>query len=103
VPAAGAVAFAAHLEVTVVSGLDVGDMEETVTAHAKIDEGRLDARLNVDDAPLVDVADVAFVAGPFHVQFFQHAVFEDGNATFLGLQDVDEHFFLHAFPFRDGE
>src|SRR5262249_11341202 len=73
------------LQVPVISRLDVGDVEETVAAHAEIDKGRLNARLDVDDAPLVDVADVAFVTGPFHVQLFQDAVFDNGDAALLGL------------------
>ena len=67
--------------------LDVGDVQEAVAADAEIDERRLDARLDVDDAALVDVADVALVAGALDVQFFEHAVLEDGDAAFLRLED----------------
>ena len=88
-------------QVAVVGRLDVGDVQEAIAADAEIDERRLDARLDVDDAALVDVADVAFVAGALDVQFFEDAVLEDGDAAFLGLQHVDEHFFLHAIPFSD--
>ena len=89
-------------QVAVVRRLDVGDVQEAVAADAEIDERRLDARLDVDDAALVDVADVALVAGPLDVQLFQHAVLDDGDAALLGLQDVDEHFLLHAFPLFGG-
>src|SRR5262249_38740336 len=54
------------------------------------------------DAAFVDVADVALVAGPFDVELFEYAVLEDGDATLLGLQHVDEHFFLHAKPSKTG-
>jgi hypothetical protein len=76
--------------------VDVGDVEEAVAADAEVDERRLDRRLDVDDLALIDVADVPFVGVAFDVEFFQHAVFEDRDARFLRLQDVDEHFFLHA-------
>src|SRR5205085_5447841 len=97
--AAGALAAAA-LQVPVVGRLHVGDVQEAVAAHAEIDERRLDARLDVDDAALVDVADVALGAGPLHVELFQHAVLHDGDAALLGLQDVDQHFLFHAVPLQ---
>ena len=83
----------------VVGRLHIGNVQETIAADAEIDEGGLDAGLDVDDAALVDVADVAFVTGALDVQLFEDAVLQDGDAAFLGLQHVDEHFFLHAFPF----
>src|SRR5262249_39082336 len=82
-------------EVPVVGRLDVGDVQEAIAAHAEIDERRLDARLDVDNAALVDVADVALVAGPLDVQLLQDAVLDDGDAALLGLEHVDQHFFLH--------
>src|SRR5205085_8064538 len=93
--AAGALAAAA-LQVPVVGRLHVGDVQEAVAADAEDDERRLDARLDVDDAALVDVADVALVAGPLDVELLQHGVLQDGDAALLGLQHVDQHFFLHA-------
>ena len=69
--------LALPFQVPVVGGLDVRDVEETVAADAEIDESRLDARLDVDDAALVDVADVALVAGPLDVQLLQHPVLEN--------------------------
>src|SRR5262249_25874911 len=72
VPAAAAVAVpapvAALLQVPVIGRLDVGDVQEAVAADAEVDERGLDARLDVDDAPLVDVVDVALVAGALDVQ-----------------------------------
>src|SRR5581483_2681768 len=89
-------------QVLVVSRLHVGDVQKTVAAHAKIDECRLDARLDVDDAALVDVADIALGTGPLHVELFQHAVFNDGDAALFGLQDIDQHFLFHAVPLFAG-
>src|SRR5262249_5372004 len=97
-PLAAALA-AALLQVAVVGGLDVGDVQEAVAADAEIDERRLDARLDVDDAALVDVADVALVAGALHVQLLEDAVLQDGDAALLGLQHVDQHFLFHALDY----
>src|SRR5207249_11294589 len=90
---------AALLQVAVVGGLDIADVQKAVAADAEIDEGGLDARLDVDDAALVDVAHVALVAGALDVQLFQDAVFQDGDAALLGLQHVDQHFFFHAVTY----
>src|SRR5262249_19780121 len=86
-------------QVAVVRRLDVGDVQEAVAADAEVHERRLDARLDVDDAALVDVADVALVAGALDVQLLQDAVLQDGDAALLRLQHVDEHFLLHGVPF----
>jgi hypothetical protein len=75
--------------VAVIRRLDIGDVQKPISPHAEIDKGGLDARLNVDDAAFVDVADVTLVAGPLDVEFLQDAVFQDGNPAFLGLEDVD--------------
>ncbi len=76
--------------------LDVADVQEAVAADAEIDEGGLDAGLEVDDAALVDVADVVVLAGAFDVQLFQHSVFDDRNPAFFRLRHVDQHFLLHV-------
>jgi hypothetical protein len=83
----------------VVLGLDVGHVEKAIASDREVDERGLDRRLEVDDLPLVDIAGVALVAGPFDVELLEDAVFDDGNAAFLGLEHVDEHFFLHAGVF----
>ena len=75
--------------------LDVADVQESVAAHAEIDERRLDAGFDVDDHPFVDVAHVIVLPAAFDVQFFEHSVFDDGDAAFLRLGDVDQHFLLH--------
>ncbi len=75
--------------------LDVADVQEAVAADAEIDERRLDARLEVDDLPLVDVADVIVLAGALDVELFEHAVLDDRDPAFLRLRDVDQHFLLH--------
>ena len=76
--------------------LDVADVQKAVAADAEIDERRLDARLEVDDLALVDVADVIVLAGALDVQLFQHAVLNDRDPAFLRLRDVDQHFLLHS-------
>src|SRR5205085_603195 len=48
--------------------LDVADVQEAVAADAEIDEGGLDARLQVDDHSLVDVADEVVLARALDVQ-----------------------------------
>ena len=73
----------------------VGDVQEPVAAEAEVDERRLDARFDVGDAALVDVADVRRRARPLHVKFFELAVVEQGNAALFALADVDQHFFRH--------
>ncbi len=82
-------------------GLDVRDVQEAIAADREVDERRLDGRLEVDDLPLVNVARIALVAGPFDVQLLENTVFHDGDAAFFGLEHVDQHFFLHAVSFRD--
>ena len=76
--------------------LDVADVQKAVAADAEIDERRLDARLQVDDPALVDVADVVVLAGPFDVQLFEQSIFNDRDPAFLRLRDVDQHFAFHA-------
>ena len=84
-----------------VLGFDVRDVEEAVAADREVDERSLDRRLEVDDASFVDVAGVALVAGSLDVKLFENAVLDDGDPAFLGLFDVDQHFFLHAVSFRN--
>ena len=83
--------------------LDVADMEEAVATDAEIDEGRLDAGLQVDHHSLVDIAHVTVLAGPFYVQLFQDAVFNDRNPAFLRLGNVDQNFFFHVLAFLFGK
>ena len=80
----------------VIPRFDVGDVQEAVAADREVDEGGLNGRFEIDDAAFVDVAGIAFVAVAFHVQFFQDAVLDDGDPAFLGLKNVDKHFFFHA-------
>jgi hypothetical protein len=81
--------------------LDIGNMEEAVAANREIDKGGLNSRLEVDDFALIDVTGVTLVAGSFDVQLLEDAILDDGDAAFLGLEHIDEHFFLHAGSFRD--
>jgi hypothetical protein len=78
-----------------VRGVDVRDVQETVLDQAEINEGRLDGRLDVGDAALVNVADVAGAGDPLHVEFFELGVGHYGDSAFLPLDRVNEHFFNH--------
>src|SRR5262249_23517698 len=98
-----AVVRAALLQMTVVGRLDVGDVQEAVAADAEIDERRLDARLDVHDPALVDVAHIALMARALHGQSLEDAVLDDGDAALFGLEQVDEHFFLHKVPLQNVE
>lgn len=69
-------------------------MQKAVATDAEIHKGGLDTRLDIDDAAFVDIPHIAFLAGPLNVQFFEDPIFDDGNPAFLGLQNIDEHFFL---------
>ena len=93
--------LAVRLVPIVVLRLDVRDVKEAVAADREIDEGGLDGRFEIDDLSLVDVAGVALVAGALDVQLFEDAVLDDRDAAFLGLQDIDQHFFFHAVSFQD--
>jgi len=86
--------------------LDVADMQKTVAPDPEIDECGLDARLQVDDASLVDVADVIVRAGSFDIEFFEQSILNDRDPAFLRLRHVDQHFAFHSSRFflvRKGE
>jgi len=51
--------------------LDVADVQEAVASHAKIDERRLDARLQVHDPSLVNITHVIALAASLQIQLFQ--------------------------------
>src|SRR5262249_20924873 len=108
--AAAAGAFALFLVVLVVAGgggpagpdpmfvilvFDVADVEDPVAADPEVDEGRLDAGLNIDDPPLVDVPHEVFETVALDVELFENRVLDDGNPAFLRLQRIDEHFLFH--------
>ena len=82
-------------------GLHIRNVEEPVASDGEIDEGGLNCRLEVDDFALVDVTRVTLVAGSFDVELLEGAILDDGDAAFLGLEHIDQHFFLHAGSFRD--
>ncbi|MGH8432680.1 MAG: hypothetical protein ACREUF_20005, partial [Solimonas sp.] len=87
--------FATLLEMPVIGRLDIADVQEAIAPDAEIDKGGLNAWLDVDDSPLVDVAHIAFVARAFDVQLFQDAVLQNGDAAFFRLKYVNKHFLLH--------
>ena len=67
----------------------VGDVQKAVAPQAKVNERGLNARLDVGDPALVDVADVRCGAGSLHVQLFEPSVIQQGDPAFLALGDVD--------------
>jgi hypothetical protein len=82
-------------------GLHIRDVEKPVASDGEIDEGGLNRRLEVDNFALIDVTRVTLVAGSFDVELLEGAILDDGDTAFLGLEHIDEHFFLHAGSFRD--
>ena len=75
--------------------LDVADVEEAVAAHAKIDEGRLDAGLQVHDDAFVDVTYVVVLSGTLDVELFEPVIADDCDAALLALDGVNKHLFCH--------
>ena len=63
-------------------------MQEAVAADAEIDERGLDARLQIYDFALVDVADVIVLAGALDIQFFQDSVLDDRDPAFFRLRTL---------------
>jgi hypothetical protein len=80
----------------IILGLDVADMQKTIASDAEIDECGLNARLQIDDFALVDISYLVVLAGSFDIKFFQRSVFNDRDAAFLRLRDIDQHFLLHS-------
>jgi len=76
--------------------LYVADVQKAIAADAEIDERRLDAWLEIDDPPFVDIADVVVLAGPFDIELFEQTVLNDRDPAFLRLRDIDQHFAFHA-------
>jgi hypothetical protein len=76
-------------------------MEEAVAADREIHESGLDRRLEIDNFSLVDIASVALVARSLDIQLLADAVLDDRDPAFLGLEDIDQHFFFHAVSFQD--
>src|SRR5207249_1787255 len=97
-----AVVAAVVLKVAVIGRFHIGNVQKAVAANAEIYERRLNTRLDVDNPSLVDVADVALLAGTLDVELLQDAILEDGNAALFRLEYVDKHVFLHENPFRCG-
>lgn len=90
-------------QVFVVLVFDVTDVEESIASNAEIDKGGLNARFEIHDTAFVDVSYKVFQTVTFDIQFFQHPVLDDGYPTFLGLKNIDQHFFFHNTPFVWGD
>jgi hypothetical protein len=76
-------------------------VQEAVAPHREINERGLDGRLEVNNPSLVNVPRVTLVTGPLDIQLFKDAVLDNRDAAFLGLQDIDQHFFFHTISFQD--
>jgi hypothetical protein len=68
--------------------MEVADMQESVSAGAQVNKGRLDAGLNVDHFALVDIAHLTAQTGSLHVQLFQGSVIYNGNAALLTFRHI---------------
>jgi hypothetical protein len=71
-------------------------VQEAIAADAEIHKNCLDARLDINDASFVNIADIAFVGSAFDVELFKNAILQNSDATFFGLQDINKHFLFHA-------
>ena len=76
-------------------GVDLANGQEAVPVAAVIHERGLQARLDFDDDAVVDVAFDLFLAGRLDGELFQNPIFDDGDAAFFLVRDVNEHPFLH--------
>src|SRR5436190_11195985 len=78
-------------------------MQEAVPPETEVHKRRLNARLDVGDAALVDISDVRSGAGALHVKFFKLSIFQECNAALFAFADVDQHFFCHSFSRQKAE
>ena len=65
--------------------------QEAVAFPAVINEGRLEAGLDIGHHPLVNIGFGGFPGGGFQGQFFHLPFFHDGHPEFLCIRGVDEH------------
>ena len=70
-------------------------MKKAIAADTKVNEGRLDARLEIDDASLINVSDKVIRTGALDIQLLEQSVLDNRNPTFFGLRDVNQHLFFH--------
>ena len=87
----------------VILKFNITDMQKSVTTNPKIDERRLDTGFDINDPPLVDVADIIFETVSLDLKLLQYSIFNDGNSTFLRLEDIHQHFFFHYSPLTKNE
>ena len=85
-----------------IARMQIADVQESVVAHAEIDERRLDRGLHVDDFSDVDVADAALRRELLTCELFEPAVFHDRDPAFLAGYVVDQHLGLRlCFAFTN--
>ena len=75
----------------VVVGVHLRQGQEAVAFAAVIDEGRLEAGLDVDHHSLVDVGLGLLPGGGFQGKLVQLALLHDANAKLLGVRGINEH------------
>jgi hypothetical protein len=94
----------AQLEVvTRVRREHVRRVQEAVGPAAERDERRADARLDVDDSSLVDVAQVRLATRDLDVQFLEHTVFHHRDPALFRIDGVDQHALQNEWPRVSGE
>jgi hypothetical protein len=79
--------------------VNFGKGQKAVPGFAIFHEGGMQAGLKSDDFPFIDIPAGKFLEGSLDDQFGQDTIFHEGHATFLGIRDIDEHFFYHKLVF----
>jgi hypothetical protein len=79
-----------------VTGVNIRDVQEPVSADPKINKRCLNARLDIHNLSRVNVADDVLARQPLNIQFFKNSLFNDRNAGLLGENRVNEHDLLHS-------
>src|SRR6266487_5204896 len=85
-----------ELGVDVTGGMNLPQGEETSSLAAIIDEGRLQASLDLDDAAFVDITFVLLLVGGFDVELFENPIRHNCHAVLFGVLRIDKHFPDHS-------
>lgn len=67
----------------------IADVQKTVATYAEVDEGSLDAGLQIDNATLVNITGKVVLASALGIKFFERAILQNRDAAFLGLGHID--------------
>ena len=87
---------------SIILRFDITDVQKAITPDAEVDECGLDAWFEIDDAALVDIANVVILTGTFGVKLLETTILDDGNSAFFGLSDIDQNFFAGDRSFVRG-